>query len=198
MCCVKTTSWDARCTNRQGRVFSHGRKTPRSARTDTTLIALSRNGKRKLRIWRVQAYSKLGLRSDGPLHGRRCTLFRRPKYGCGNDQTQAINPRILAARVNGGSHDNPDPRPARVGARLVQRRQRKIKTRFHNRTEINSTLERYAFDQGAPAMAISDLNDPNYLPDGVPPCPVTGGAYTMDPGTNTVLGHTSNTSPGDH
>ena len=41
-----------------------------------------------------------------------------------------------------------------------------------------------------PAADLSDLAaDPNYLPEGLPACPVDGSAYTFDPATHRVLGH---------
>jgi prepilin-type N-terminal cleavage/methylation domain-containing protein len=42
-----------------------------------------------------------------------------------------------------------------------------------------------------PATNLSDLAaDPAYLPEGLPTCPVDGSAYTLDPATHRILGHT--------
>ena len=72
-----------------------------------------------------------------------------------------------------------------------------VKSCFHNRTQINSAIERYTLMEGS-VPSLSDLDDEDYLPGGVPNCPVTGNAYTIDSGTNRVLGHTSVSNPGDH
>jgi prepilin-type N-terminal cleavage/methylation domain-containing protein len=42
-----------------------------------------------------------------------------------------------------------------------------------------------------PAADFSDMAaDPNYLPEGLPSCPVDGSAYLLDPATHRVVGHT--------
>ncbi|MDX1962082.1 MAG: type II secretion system protein [Pirellulales bacterium] len=41
-----------------------------------------------------------------------------------------------------------------------------------------------------PAGNLQDLgNDPAYLPDGLPACPVDGSAYMLDPVTHRIQGH---------
>jgi type II secretory pathway pseudopilin PulG len=67
----------------------------------------------------------------------------------------------------------------------------KDKTCIHNRAEINITVERYYLHTGAwPANDLSDIGaDPNYFPDGLPTCPVTGAPYRIDPATKRVVGH---------
>jgi prepilin-type N-terminal cleavage/methylation domain-containing protein len=41
-----------------------------------------------------------------------------------------------------------------------------------------------------PAASLSDLAaDPDYLPEGLPACPVDGSAYTFDPATHRIVGH---------
>jgi prepilin-type N-terminal cleavage/methylation domain-containing protein len=64
-------------------------------------------------------------------------------------------------------------------------------TCLHTRGEINVTVERYYLHTGAwPANDLSDIGaDPDYFPDGIPVCPVTGQAYRLDPTTHRVVGH---------
>jgi general secretion pathway protein G len=71
---------------------------------------------------------------------------------------------------------------------------------FHNRANLNSTIERWYVEQGDwPAADLSDIGaDPTYFPSGISVCPVTGSAYTLDVATQRVDGHTSTASPGDH
>ncbi|MCI0332168.1 MAG: hypothetical protein L0228_02950 [Planctomycetes bacterium] len=61
----------------------------------------------------------------------------------------------------------------------------------HTRAEINITVERYYLHTGIwPANDLSDIAaDPNYFPEGILPCPVTGAAYRLDPATHRVIGH---------
>ncbi|NQT37593.1 MAG: type II secretion system protein [Planctomycetes bacterium] len=61
---------------------------------------------------------------------------------------------------------------------------------FQNKAELNSAVERYYFDNGS-LPALGDLNDPAYFPDGLPNCPETGAAYTLDGVTGRVTGHTA-------
>jgi general secretion pathway protein G len=73
----------------------------------------------------------------------------------------------------------------------------KEKTCHHSRAEINITVERYYLHTGTwPANDLSDIGvDPDYFPDGIPTCPVTGQAYRLDPTTHRVVGHAG---VGDH
>ncbi len=73
----------------------------------------------------------------------------------------------------------------------------KGETCLHNRAEINITVERYYLHNNTwPANDLSDIGaDQDYFPDGLPACPVSGAAYTLDPTTHRVVGHTG---PGDH
>jgi general secretion pathway protein G len=68
----------------------------------------------------------------------------------------------------------------------------KEKTCYHNRAEVNITVERYYLHTGVwPANDLSDIAaDPSYFPEGLPTCPVTGAAYKLDPTTHRVIGHT--------
>src|SRR5262245_12990847 len=67
----------------------------------------------------------------------------------------------------------------------------KYKTCFHNRAEINITVEQYYMHTGNwPATNLSDIGvDVNYFPDGLPACPVSGQPYRLDPVTHRVVGH---------
>jgi prepilin-type N-terminal cleavage/methylation domain-containing protein len=69
----------------------------------------------------------------------------------------------------------------------------KDKTCFHNRAEINITVEQYYLNTGTwPANDLSDIGaDPNYFPDGLPTCPVSGQPYRLDPTTHRLIGHES-------
>jgi general secretion pathway protein G len=75
----------------------------------------------------------------------------------------------------------------------------KDKSCFHNRAEINITVEQFYLHTGAwPAGDLSDIaNDPNYFPDGLPTCPVSGQPYRIEPATHRLIGHenSSNHSP---
>jgi len=66
---------------------------------------------------------------------------------------------------------------------------------FQNKAEINSAVERYFFENGSLPSAISDLNTAAYFPDGIPTCPVSGNAYTLDATTKRVVSHTTGTHP---
>jgi general secretion pathway protein G len=67
----------------------------------------------------------------------------------------------------------------------------KEKSCLHNRTEINITVEQFYLHTGAwPANDLSDIAaDPNYFPDGLPTCPVSGQPYRIDPATHRLIGH---------
>jgi len=73
----------------------------------------------------------------------------------------------------------------------------KEKTCLHNRGEINIAVERYYLHMDSwPANDLSDIGaDPDYFPDGLPTCPVSGAAYRIDGTTRRVVGHSG---PGDH
>lgn len=67
----------------------------------------------------------------------------------------------------------------------------KQKTCYHNRTQINSALERFAVTNGTFATAISDVNTSDYFPGGIPTCEVSGTPYTLNTTTHRVEGHTN-------
>src|SRR4029079_17210201 len=71
---------------------------------------------------------------------------------------------------------------------MVSTDEAKEKTCLHNRTEINVTVEQYYLHNGVwPANNLSDISaDPNYFPDGLPTCPVSGQPYPLRP-TNEPL-----------
>jgi prepilin-type N-terminal cleavage/methylation domain-containing protein len=75
----------------------------------------------------------------------------------------------------------------------------KEKCCLHNAAEINISVERYYIHMGLwPADNLSDIGtDPDYFPEGLPTCPVSGDAYRLDPATHRVIGHagTSDHSP---
>jgi prepilin-type N-terminal cleavage/methylation domain-containing protein len=66
---------------------------------------------------------------------------------------------------------------------------------YHNRMLINSAVERYAVTNGAGPSSLNDLNVPDYFPEGIPVCPVSGHAYTLDPSTQRVNGHWNGAHP---
>jgi general secretion pathway protein G len=64
---------------------------------------------------------------------------------------------------------------------------------FQNKAELNSAVERYYFDTGSLPANTAALA--SYFPDGVPTCPVSGGAYALDATTKRVTSHTGATHP---
>jgi len=73
----------------------------------------------------------------------------------------------------------------------------KEKSCYHNRSEINITVERYYIHTGNwPASDLSDIAaDTNFFPDGLPACPLSGAPYRIDGTSHRVIGHTTS---GDH
>ena len=74
----------------------------------------------------------------------------------------------------------------------------KCKACQHNRSELNAAIERYGVSNGSYPSNLGDLVVPDYFPGGVPVCPVSGAAYSMNSTTHRIDGHTSSSSPGDH
>jgi general secretion pathway protein G len=72
----------------------------------------------------------------------------------------------------------------------------KEKSCLHNRAEINITVEQFYLHNGTwPASDLSDIaSDPNYFPDGLPTCPVSGQPYRIDPTTHRLIGHENSTN----
>jgi general secretion pathway protein G len=58
---------------------------------------------------------------------------------------------------------------------------------LQNKSEINAAVERYYFDNGALPANTAALS--TYFPDGVPTCPVSSAAYSLDAVTKRVTGH---------
>lgn len=64
----------------------------------------------------------------------------------------------------------------------------------HNCKHINVAVDRYMLDNdGALPTSLSDINTVYYFPDGIPTCPVSGSAYTLNSTTGRVDNH-----PGAH
>jgi prepilin-type N-terminal cleavage/methylation domain-containing protein len=80
---------------------------------------------------------------------------------------------------------------------IVSNDNAKEKTCLHNRAEINISVEQFYIHNGSwPANNLSDIAaDPSYFPDGLPNCPVSGAAYSIDGTTHRVIGHSG---PGTH
>ena len=55
--------------------------------------------------------------------------------------------------------------------------------------DINSAMERYWFDNGSFVTNLSQIENNNYYPDAIPPCPVDGTNYTIDATTHRIAGH---------
>jgi type II secretory pathway pseudopilin PulG len=60
---------------------------------------------------------------------------------------------------------------------------------LQNKAQINSAVERFLLEKGKLPRRLSDLNRPAYFPDGLPTCPVSGLAYSLDRHTKRVAGH---------
>lgn len=74
----------------------------------------------------------------------------------------------------------------------------KEKACFHNRAEINSAVEIYALENGTFPASVGDLDTPDRFPDGIPACPVSGVAYTLNATTHRVQGHLGGGKSGGH
>lgn len=79
-----------------------------------------------------------------------------------------IIPRILYSRITAQEH-----------------------TCFQNRAEINLAIERYNIDNGSLPTDMSGINNATWFPGGIPVCPVSGAAYTLNAGKTRVDGHTT-------
>ncbi len=76
----------------------------------------------------------------------------------------------------------------------------KEKTCFHNRAQINASVERYYVEGSVwPANDLSDIGaNASFFPEGIPACPVSGQAYKLNASTHRVIGHTGGGKGGDH
>ncbi len=64
----------------------------------------------------------------------------------------------------------------RLMASRAQAEQEACKTNLAN---LNTAIEKYYFDYGSWPSDLNALNNPDYMPDGVPTCP-SGGTYSID------------------
>ena len=62
---------------------------------------------------------------------------------------------------------------------------------FQNKSEVNSAVERYFFTNGSLPADLNALNTATYFPDGIPSCPVSNTAYTLNATTKRVSGHSA-------
>lgn len=62
---------------------------------------------------------------------------------------------------------------------------------------INTQIELWYMEKEAyPKNDLSDIGrDVDYFPNGIPPCPLDGSAYVLDPDTHRVAGHTHEDIP---
>ena len=74
----------------------------------------------------------------------------------------------------------------------------KEKTCFHNRAQINAAVEAYSIENSGFPTTTADLDTPDRFPGGIPVCPVSGTAYTLDPTTHRVQGHLGGGKTGGH
>ena len=65
---------------------------------------------------------------------------------------------------------------------------------YTHKGAIEVAVQRWFRDNGSwPAVNLSDIGaDLNYLPEGLPTCPVDGTPYVLDPNTHFVSGHVHN------
>lgn len=64
----------------------------------------------------------------------------------------------------------------------------------HNRSQLNSALEKYKLDNGSFPANLSDL-EADYFPDGIPVCPASGNAYALDGTGERIDSHVGSTHP---
>ena len=79
--------------------------------------------------------------------------------------------------------------------------QAKEKSCFHHRAQINAAVERYYVVHDAyPSDDLSELDGhEDYLPNGIPTCPLSGAQYRLNSATKRVVGHTGGGKGGsDH
>ena len=57
------------------------------------------------------------------------------------------------------------------------------------KADIDDALEKYYFDKAIWATDLNDIQSDDYYPTAIPVCPVTGQAYTIDPTTHRISGH---------
>ena len=59
----------------------------------------------------------------------------------------------------------------------------------HNCVQINSAIDRYYFEHESFPANLSTLNTIEYFPEGIPSCPMSGSAYSLNSTTHRVEGH---------
>lgn len=64
----------------------------------------------------------------------------------------------------------------------------------HNRIQLNSAIEKYNLENGSFPANLSDL-ETDYFPDGIPVCPASGNAYTLDGTGERIDSHVGSTHP---
>lgn len=62
---------------------------------------------------------------------------------------------------------------------------------LRNKAEINAAIERYYFENGAWPSDISVIAASATFPEGLPLCPVSNAAYSLDDTTHRISGHAS-------
>jgi type II secretory pathway pseudopilin PulG len=78
---------------------------------------------------------------------------------------------------------------------VAARREAAEKACYHNRALINAAIERYAVEHDEYPADLSVLNAPEYFPEGIPTCPVSDHAYTLDGSSQRVSGHAAGVHP---
>ena len=78
---------------------------------------------------------------------------------------------------------------------VAARREAAEKACYHNRALINSAIERYSVEHDQYPADLSVLSVPEYFPEGIPKCPVSDHAYTLDGATHRVSGHAAGVHP---
>ncbi|MEQ8211063.1 MAG: type II secretion system protein [Lacipirellulaceae bacterium] len=64
----------------------------------------------------------------------------------------------------------------------------------HNRAQLNTALEKYNLEHGSFPTNLSDL-EAEHFPSGIPVCPASGNAYTLDGTGERIDSHVGSTHP---
>ncbi len=62
---------------------------------------------------------------------------------------------------------------------------------FQNKAEIHNAIERYNLDNGSLPANLAAINNSTWFPNGIPNCPVSNSAYTLNSSKTRVDGHTA-------
>ena len=65
----------------------------------------------------------------------------------------------------------------------------------HNVAQLNAALERYAITNDGFPADLTPLETNEYFPEGIPVCPVSGNAYSLNTTTHRIEGHSSGVHP---